>query len=108
MRGPLVSELTYLCGRDAEDLPEIPGELVGPNVTYCQHDILDMRPGQCRIMKSIVGLLQAQLLDQLHRCEVGILEYGVQVTGRDVGLPGDLIGIERRVVEVPADDAVDA
>jgi hypothetical protein len=29
----------------------------------------------------MAGLVQTQLLEQLHRREVGILEYGVQVTG---------------------------
>jgi hypothetical protein len=76
-----VSELTYLCGRDAEFLPEVPGELVGPSVTYRRHDVLNGRRGQCWILESMAGLVQTQLLEQLHRREVGILEYGVQVTG---------------------------
>src|SRR5262249_15317003 len=103
--GPVASGWAYLAGCEAELLPEVPGELVRPDVAHRRRDVLDGRAGQRRILQPAASLVQAQLLDQLHRCQFGVLEYGVQIPRRDVGFPGDPLRIECRVAELPADDA---
>src|SRR5262249_62390924 len=55
----LAGEPAYLGRRDAEQLFEVSGELVGASVAVCGDDVLDGRHGQRRILQTTVAFLQA-------------------------------------------------
>jgi hypothetical protein len=56
---PLAGESAYLCCRDAEELFEDSGELVGAEVAVGGDDVFDGCGGQRRIVQTTVAFLQA-------------------------------------------------
>src|SRR5262249_29989915 len=106
--GLLAGEAAYLFRRDTEHLLEVSGKLVGAKVAVLGDDLLDVRRGQRRVLQPTATFLEAQPCEQLHRREVGGLEYLVQVAGRDFRGCGASVRVEFRASEMLADDAADA
>src|SRR5262249_40063208 len=79
---PLAGQPAYLFRGDTEVLFEVSGELVGATVAVREDDVLDGCHGQRWILQAAAAFLQAQPFEQLHRGELGVLEYLVQVARR--------------------------